>query len=85
MRMVEPGCDLLVIFGGHHECATLKTIISRKANIWNRHVSNIPEVLSFIICLRIPLFQIIDPLFILADGRSGRVICWLFFVDVIKG
>ena len=76
--MVEARCDLLVIFGGRHKCMTLKTIILKKANIWNRHVSNIPEILSFIICLRIPLFQTIDPLFILAEGRSGRVICWLF-------
>ena len=38
-----------------HIWVTSNTIISKKANVWNRNTSDIPEILIFVKCFRIPL------------------------------
>ena len=43
------GDNLLVICCGHHKWVTSKAIISKKANVWNRNVSDIPEILILLI------------------------------------
>ena len=42
---MEVGGSFIGHFCGRHKWVTSKTIISKKANVWNRNASDIPEIL----------------------------------------